>query len=189
VFYQQNPDIVQPGRAKEVLSHFVTNSLPAGLKGLMLSAIILASIDSPLSSLASSFVTDIYRPLIKKAATEKHYLIISRTGVAAFGIILAAIAFACESVENILWFAFEIFSLTGGATLGIFILGVLTRRRANIGNVIAMIISTLSVTFLLLMSHKGYINLAWSWLIVIGTIITLILSCLFSCIKTKERPQ
>src|SRR4030043_232692 len=36
VFYQQNPDIIQPGRAKEVFSHFVTNSLPAGLRGLML---------------------------------------------------------------------------------------------------------------------------------------------------------
>lgn len=189
VFYQQNPDIAQPSKAKEVLSHFVTNSLPAGLKGLMLSAIILASIDSPLSSLASSFVTDIYRPLIKKAATEKHYLIISRAGVVTFGVILAVVAFACESVENILWFAFEIFSLTGGATLGIFILGVLTQRKTNLGNVIAMIISTLSVTALLLMSHKGYIHLAWSWLIVIGTIMTLILSGLFSCIKTKEQPQ
>jgi SSS family solute:Na+ symporter len=186
VFYQQNPDIVQPGRVKEVLSHFVTNSLPAGLKGLMLSAIILASIDSPLSSLASSFVTDIYRPLIKKSATEKHYLMISRAGVVAFGVILAAIAFACESVENILWFAFEIFSLTGGATLGIFLLGVLTKRKTNFGNIIAMVVSTLSMTILLLMSHKGYVKLAWSWLIVVGTIFTLILSYLFSYRKTKD---
>jgi SSS family solute:Na+ symporter len=188
VFYQQNPDIVQPGRAKYVLSHFVTNSLPAGLKGLMLSAIILASIDSPLSSLASSFVTDIYRPLIKKAATEKHYLFVSRTGVVSFGVVLALIAFACESVENILWFAFEIFSVTGGATLGIFIFGVLTQRKTNLGNVFAMIISTLSMTILLLMSHNGYVELAWSWLIVVGTIETLMLSYLFSCIKRLKTP-
>jgi SSS family transporter len=186
VFYQQNPDILQPGRAKEILSHFVTNSLPAGLKGLMLSAIILASIDSPLSSLASSFVTDIYRPLIKKAATEKHYLIVSRAGVITFGIILAIIAFACEPVKNVLWFAFEIFSVTGGATLGIFIFGILTQRKSNFGNVIAMIVSTLSMAILLLMSHKGYVKLAWSWLIVVGTVLTLILSYLFSCVKTKD---
>jgi SSS family transporter len=187
VFYRQNPDIVQPARAKEVLSHFVTNSLPVGLKGWMLSAVILASIDSPLSALASSFVMDIYRPLIKKTASEKHYLIISRVGVIFFGIILAAIAFACESVENILWFAFEIFSLTGGAMLGIFVLGVLTQRKTNIGNVIAMIASTSSMTILLLMSHKGYIKLAWSWLIVVGTIMTLILSYLLSCIRTHRK--
>ena len=180
VFYQQNPAVVQPQRVKEVLSHFITNSLPVGLKGLMLAAIVLASIDSPLSSLASSFVTDIYRPLIKKAATEKHYLIISRMAVIGFGVILAVIAFACEPVENILWFAFEIISITGGATLGVFLLGVLTKRKSNIGNVIAMIISASYMAIYLLMIHKGYIELAWSWLIVLGTIMTFCLGYLFS---------
>ena len=180
VFYRQNPDVPQPEKTKEVLSHFAANSLPVGLKGLMLSAIILASIDSPLSSLASSFVTDIYRPLIKKSATEKHYLFVSRMGVVAFGIVLAIIAFACDPVENILWFAFEIFSLTGGATLGVFLLGVLTKRKSNLGNVAAMIASTSCMTILLLLSHGGYIKLAWSWLIVAGTAMTLALGYLFS---------
>jgi SSS family transporter len=186
VFYQQNPGAVQPDKAKEVLSHFVTNSLPIGLKGLLLSAIILASIDSPLSSLSSSFVTDIYRPLIKKTATEKHYLFVSRSGVIAFGLVLGLIALACDPVENILWFAFQIFSVTGGATLGVFLLGVLTKRKSNIANIPAMIISTLAMTALLILSYCEVINLAWSWLIVIGTITTMALSCLFSACETKN---
>jgi SSS family transporter len=180
VFYQQNPEVVQPDKAKEVLSHFVTNSLPMGLKGLLLSAIILASIDSPLSSLSSSFVTDIYKPLIRKSATEKHYLFISRSGVVGFGLILGMIALACDPVENILWFAFQIFSVTGGATLGIFLLGVLTKRKSNWANVLAMIISTMAMILLLLLSHFKVINLAWSWLIVIGTLTTMILSYLLT---------
>ena len=180
VFYQQNPGLPAPEKTKEVFSHFVSNYLPVGLKGLMLSAIILASIDSPLSSLSSSFVTDIYRPLINKSATEKHYLFISRIGIVAFGLVLAIIAFACEPVVNVLWFAFEIISLTGGATLGIFLLGVLTKCKSNFGNVAAMIISTLSMTTLLLLSHGGYIKLAWSWLIVAGTVMTLALGYVFS---------
>ncbi|MHC4843130.1 MAG: sodium:solute symporter family transporter, partial [Planctomycetota bacterium] len=180
VFYQQNPDAVQPEKTKEVLSHFVTNSLPMGLKGLLLSAIILASIDSPLSSLSSSFVTDIYRPLIKKSATEKHYLFISRSGVVGFGLILGLIALACDPVENILWFAFQIFSVTGGATLGVFLLGVLTKRRSNLANIFAMIISTLAMIVLLLLSHFEVIRLAWSWLIVIGTVTTMVLSYLLT---------
>ncbi|MCJ7778623.1 MAG: sodium/solute symporter, partial [Sedimentisphaerales bacterium] len=146
VFYRQNPGVLQPEKSKEVFSHFVANYLPVGLKGLMLSAIILASIDSPLSSLSSSFVMDIYRPLIKKSATEKHYLLVSRIGIVAFGLALAIIAFACDPVENVLWFAFEIFSVTGGATLGIFLLGVLTKRKTHFGNIVAMIASTLSMT-------------------------------------------
>jgi len=174
VFYQQHPSVMRPAEAKDVLSHFVAYSLPAGLKGLVLTAIILASIDSPLSSLSSSFVTDIYRPLIKRTASEKHYLLVSRASVVGFGLILGLIALACEPVKNILWFAFKIFSLTGGATLGVFLLGLLTRRKANRGNIVAMIASTVCTLVLMMLSHFGLINLAWSWLIVIGTGITLV---------------
>jgi solute:Na+ symporter, SSS family len=185
VFYHQNPNEAQPEKAKEVLSHFIRYSMPIGLKGLLLGAIILASIDSPLSSLSCSFVTDIYRPLIRRNAAERHYLLISRAGVIGFGIILGLIAFECRSVENILWFAFEIISLTGGATLGIFLLGVLTKPshpdRAvvqNWSNVIAMIFSAAFMTVLLILSKFGLIDLAWSWLIVLGTMTTFITALL-----------
>jgi len=186
VFYQQNPDVIQPAEAKEVISHFVAHSLPAGLKGLLLAAIILASIDSPLSSLASSFITDIYRPLTRNKATEKHYLLASRVGVVVFGLILALIAFACEPVKNILWFAFKIFSITGGAILGVFLLGLLTRRKANEGNIIAMVASTLCTLVLMLLSHFEVIELAWSWLIVIGTGTTMFLGYLLGPITFKS---
>lgn len=187
VFFRQNPNIPGPDKAKEVFSYFTANFLPCGLKGLILSAIILASIDSPLSSLSSSFVTDIYQPLIKKNASEKHYLFISRMGVVIFGLILAIIALACEPVENILWFAFEIFSLTGPALLGVFLLGVLTKRKTNVGNVIAMVITTLCMTVLLFLCYEGYINLAWSWLIVFGTAMMFSLGYIFSCFTTLSR--
>ncbi|MCE5341511.1 MAG: sodium/solute symporter [Planctomycetaceae bacterium] len=186
VFFAQNPNIEAPAKAKEILSYYTANFLPAGLKGLVLAAIILASIDSPLSSLASSFVMDIYRPLIKKQATERHYLNVSRGGVIVFGLILAGIALACQPIKNILWFAFEVISITGGATLGVFLLGVLTKCKSNVGNVAAMIISTVSMATLLVLSHTKFIDLAWSWLIVIGTIETFVLGWAFSVIYYKD---
>jgi len=187
VFYRQHLGAVQPAEAKKVLSHFVAYSLPPGMKGLLLAAIIMASIDSPLSSLASSFITDIYRPLIRKGATEKHYLIVSRISVVVFGLILTVVALMCVSVTNILWFAYKIFSLTGGATLGIFLLGLLTKRRCGWGNVIAMIASTLCVLVLMLLSYFEKIGLAWSWLIVIGTGMTMFLGYLLGPITTKSK--
>ena len=185
VFYRQNPNIPGPEQAKNVLSHFITNSLPVGLKGLLLSVIVLASIDSPLSSLSCSFVTDIYRPLVNKSANERHYLFVSRIGVIAFGIILALIAYLCSPVENVLWFAFQIVSLTGGATLGVFLLGLLTKSKGNIANIAAMVFSSLLTTALLLLSNYDYITLAWSWLIVIGTAVTFILGLLLSLILNE----
>ncbi|MBN2590794.1 MAG: hypothetical protein JXA96_13100, partial [Sedimentisphaerales bacterium] len=144
----------------------------------------------------------------KKNANEKHYLFVSRVGVAVFGIILGLIAFACRSVENILWFAFEIISITGGATLGIFLLGILTKPASgkdssviamfqNWANVVAMIVSTAAMTALLLLSKYGKIDLAWSWLIVIGTFTTFYMAvyiefvawCLYKLIYRPVKPK
>ncbi len=55
VFYTQHPELPQPQEAKEIFPHFARTVLPAGLKGLVLGAIVMASIDSPLNSLTSSF--------------------------------------------------------------------------------------------------------------------------------------
>lgn len=172
VFYQQNPGLALPDKTDKILSHFVIYSLPMGLKGIMLAAIILASIDSPLGSLTTSFVTDIYRTLIKKDGDEHHYLWVSRITVVCFGLILAGIAFWCSKVDGILWFAFKITGLTGGSMLGIFLLGLFTKRPANKGNIIAMVVNTICMVALLVMSEMKIIALGWSWIVVIGTIVT-----------------
>jgi SSS family solute:Na+ symporter len=189
VFYAQHPGFTLPGEPKEIFPHFARTVLPAGLKGLVLSMIILASIDSPLSSLTSSFVSDIYRPLIRRDATEKHYLLVSRFGVAGFGLLLAGIAAACSPVQNILEFAFQILALPGGPMLGVFLLGLLTRRKANRANIPAMLLSTALCTTLLVLIQQGKLPLGWSWLIVIGTGSTMALSSLFSLAATYLQPR
>ena len=183
IFYNQIA-IAPPSQAKDIVGHFAANVLPSGLKGLILAAIVLASIDSPLASLSSSFVMDIYKPLINSKASQRHYLVVSRMGVVIFGVILAIIAFACWPVESVLWFAFQVVSVIGGSILGIFLLGVLTKRESNLANVFAMISSSVILSILLILSkNRGNFHLknefmqfvlqiAWSWYIVIGTILT-----------------
>ncbi len=80
VFYGRHPELALPQELKTILPHFARTVLPAGLKGLMLAAIVMASVDSPLNSLTTSFVRDIYRPLIRKQATERHYLLVRASG-------------------------------------------------------------------------------------------------------------
>jgi SSS family solute:Na+ symporter len=179
VFYAQHPELPQPLEAKEIFPHFARTILPAGLKGLVLGAIVMASIDSPLNSLTSSFVSDLYRPLIRRHATERHYLFVSRLGVIGFGLLLAGIAGACSPVENILDFAFQVLSLPGGSLLGVFLLGLLTRHKANRANLPAMLVSTIVCTVLLVLIQAKILDLGWTWLIVIGTSLTMILSYLF----------
>jgi len=60
--------------------------------------------------------------------------------------------------------------------LGILALGLLTRRQANLTNIPAMLISIAVCTVLPILIWIGTLHLGWSWLIVIGTGITFIIS-------------
>ncbi|MBI4052159.1 MAG: sodium/solute symporter [Elusimicrobia bacterium] len=175
VFYKQNPALLLPDNSDKILSHFATHVMPAGLKGLVLATILLASIDSPLGSLTASFVTDIYKNLIRPNRDERHYLYISRVCVVVFGVILGIMAYQCRAFEGMLWVAFKINGVTAGSLLGVFLLGLLTQRKSNRANVLAMILSSVVMAILLVLSEKKIIGLGWSWLIVFGTVSTFVL--------------
>jgi len=161
--------------------------MPVVLRGVMLTAIVLASIDSPLGSLSASFVTDIYRPLIAPGRTDRHYLWVSRVAVVGFGLALAALAWGFSFFDKILWLAFKIAGVTFGSLLGVFLLGLLTRLRANHANVVAMIIMAVVNLVLLVLSEAGVIAFAWSWLVILGTVGTMVLAPLLSPVLDRGR--
>ena len=171
-FYAQHPGMPLPAKLDKIFPHFIEQTMPPLMRGLMLAAIVMASIDSPLGSLTSSFVTDIYRPVIFKSGTERHYLLISRVCVVVFGIILAFIAYFFSHFEKFLWLAFKIGGVTYGSLLGVFLLGLLTKRRCNKVNVVAMTLSALGMLVLLILSEKNIFPLGWTWLLLIGTFLT-----------------
>ena len=172
-FYAQNPAL-PVSRPDEILPHYVQQMMPPVLRGLMLSAIVLASIDSPLGSLSASFVTDIYRPLLVRDRSERHYLIVSRISVVIFGVILGVIAYAFSFFDKILWLAFKIAGVTFGSLLGVFLLGLLSRRPVRDGaNVLAMIMMAVVNLVLLTLSETKVLPFAWSWLVILGTVGTI----------------
>jgi SSS family solute:Na+ symporter len=171
-FYTQHPGLPLPAKLDKVFPHFIKQSMPPLMRGLMLAAIVMASIDSPLGSLTASFVTDIYRPVIFKSGTERHYLLISRVCVVLFGIILGFIAYFFSHFDKFLWLAFKIGGVTYGSLLGVFLLGLLTQRRCNRVNVIAMTLAALGMLALLILSEKDIVPLGWTWLLLIGTFLT-----------------
>lgn len=172
VFYVQHPGLPLPAKLDKIFPHFIEQTMPPVMRGLMLAAIVMASIDSPLGSLTSSFVTDIYRPMLFKSGTERHYLLISRICVVVFGIILGFVAYFFSHFEKFLWLAFKIGGVTYGSLLGVFLLGLLTTRRCNRVNVVAMAASALGLLVLLILSEKKLVPLGWTWLLLIGTFLT-----------------
>jgi Na+/proline symporter len=185
-YYAQHPGTPVP-RADEIFPFFIRSAMPQLLRGLMLSAIVLASIDSPLGSLAASFVTDIYRPLFAPDRSERHYLQVSRGAVVVFGLLLAVIAYGFSFFDRFLWLAFKIAGVTFGSLLGVFLLGLITHVRANRANVAAMVLMALINLVLLVMGETGVLPLGWSWLVILGTVGTMVLATALAPLLDRPR--
>jgi len=101
-------------------------------------------------------------------------LLVSRISVVVFGVLLGVIAYAFSFFDKILWLAFKIAGVTFGSLLGVFLLGLLSRRPVPDGaNVIAMIVMALVNLALLTLSESGRLTFAWSWLVILGTVGTI----------------
>ena len=181
-FYQVNGDATLPSQvladgsqqviADKVFPHFIASDLPTGLRGLLLVGVLAAamsSLDSTMGALSSSALVDLYRPLLKNDLSEEQGLLVSRILVSCFGLILAVIAYALKDAERFLWLTFQIASVTYGALLGVFLLGIVTKRGSDRGNWIAMISAAAICVTLLTLIKLDYLQLGWSWLILIGT--------------------
>ena len=154
-----------------VFPKFIITYLPLGLKGLLLAAVFAAamsSLDSALSALSSSAVVDLYKAYIKPGAPDRHYLAVSRLFVVVFAAVLVVIAYICRDLGGVLVLAFKIVSFTYGGLLGVFLLGLLTKRGGNVTNIIAMVSSVVVVVLV----GVVFKLVAWHWMIVIGTLWT-----------------
>jgi Na+/proline symporter len=186
-YYAQHPTAGLP-RPDEIFPFFIRTAMPEVLRGVMLAAIVLASIDSPLGSLSASFVTDIYRPLLVRGRSEAHYLRVSRGAVVAFGILLALLAWGFSFFSGFLWLAFKIAGVTFGSLLGVFLLGLVTKNAgADRANAVAMVIMGVVNLVLLVLSETGRIGLGWSWLVILGTAGTMVLSPLLAPLLDRPR--
>lgn len=181
-YYQAFPDPTLPGllergevQADKVFPHFIATALPIGLKGLLLIGILataMSSMDSALGALSSSVVVDFYRRSAGRHRGEAHLVLVARWAVVAFGLGMAVIAYSLRSAEGFLWLGFKIGSVTYGSLLGIFLLGLLTQRRGNDRSNLWAMVSASAVTAALLYAIETQIlPLAWTWLVLLGTVI------------------
>ncbi|MHC4470991.1 MAG: sodium:solute symporter family protein [Planctomycetota bacterium] len=84
----------------------VNELLPVGLKGLLVAAFFAAfmsTIDTHVNWGASYLVNDVYRRFIKREATNRHYVLVSRVVVLALTVLGALLAFQIRRIETA-WF-------------------------------------------------------------------------------------
>ena len=145
-FYGTHPDKALPGMAGDhALARFISNELPPGVGGIIMAAIlaaVMSTVDSGLNSLSTCTITDFYSRLLNPDASESRRLGYAKLMTVAWGlfsIVSAALMiwlYGAQRGRNPLVIVSEVtLGFFGGILLGVFLLGVLTRR-ANSGGVL-----------------------------------------------------
>jgi SSS family solute:Na+ symporter len=127
-----------PPVSDEVVPYFIMHQLPAGLVGLMLAAILAASMSSispDLNSIATAFTADLVGHFFPRQ-TDRARLLTGRLAVAgagAFAIAVALVMMPKSGGATIMERAVTIAAILSGGMLGLFFLGFLTRRATRRG--------------------------------------------------------
>ena len=114
-----------------IVPYFIKTQFPAGLKGLMLAALIAAamsSLDSDLNAMATVVVSDFYQRL-RPHAPDRSSLLVGKSAVVFFGVASLILAVQWTKVENssLVEFALTMAMIVTAGLLGLFALGMLFR--------------------------------------------------------------
>jgi len=118
-------------KGDEVFPYFIATQLPAGLKGLVIAAIIAAAmstVDSALNCSATVSLLDFYKRYINSKITEQASVSFLRLATAVWGLIgtgFALLMIRARSALDVWW---QISGIFGGGILGLFILSLLRIR-------------------------------------------------------------
>src|SRR5216117_1482900 len=186
----------QPGMRGDVIyPTFIVTQLTPGLSGLVVAGILAAAMSSHASavnSLASAATHDFYAPLTGRHDMG-HLLWVGRwlTLVWTAVLVTGAIAFRDQNTP-VVQLALSIVSLTYGSLLGTYILGGVWPRARQVDVIIALIVSILIMSPIVLgavIPHfpvRWLPGLAWPWYVPQGTAVTVVIGMLSS---TVGRPD
>ena len=154
-----------------VFPTFIVTELPAGVRGLMVAAIVAAAMSTLSSSLtasASTTLADFYLPATGGRRPARHHLAVARRATVAWGVVqivvaLAAIPVSRRIVDEVL----GISSFTNGLVLGVFLLGLAGYRRN------ATAYAGMAGGAAVLLGVRLLTDVSWQWYVLVGTAVTL----------------
>jgi SSS family solute:Na+ symporter len=160
----------QFGRPDRIYPTFIVTRMPHGISGLLIAAILAAAmsnLSAALNSLSSSTIMDFYARL-RPQADETSKMRLSRLATLAWALVLFGLAvIALHKVGRVVEVGLQIASVAYGALLGVFLLGVLTRRANQRGAMVGMLCG-FGVELYLWLGTR----VPWTWWVMIGTALT-----------------
>jgi Na+/proline symporter len=119
--------------------------------------------------------------------SEEYFLKLARYSTLVWGAVLFGIGLIARSWGSVLEAGLSIASILYGGLLGVFLLGLLTKRVGENAAIVGMIAGLLVMFYV-----KVYTPIAWTWYVFIGTSVTLSVGYLASFVvkeRVKERAE
>jgi solute:Na+ symporter, SSS family len=176
-FYRLFPPATKFASADRVFPTFIVDHIPPGMAGLLIAAILAAAmsnLSAALNSLSSTTMIDFYLRL-RPEASERTRLALSRGSTIVWGIVLFGLALASRHGGKVLETGLTIASVAYGGLLGVFLLGVLTRRATQSGAIAGMLCGLALNIYIWRWTH-----VAWTWYVTIGASTTFLVGYLAS---------
>lgn len=178
VFYKLHPaTFASPDR---VFPTFIVDHLPVGIAGLMIAAILAAAmsnLSAALNSLSSTTMVDFYLRL-RPETSDRSRIALSRISTVLWGIVLFIFGLASRRGGKVLETGLTITSLAYGGLLGVFLLGVLTRRARQTGVIIGMLCG---LAINIYMWH--WTRIAFTWYVTVGSLTTFVVGYIASVVE------
>ena len=155
-FYQTFPEQLASG-VKEtpdmILPYFVMTQVPAGLCGLIIAGVFAAamsSFDSGLNCITTVFIVDWYKRIIKPGQTDTQYLFLAKslTIILGISITLLSIVIYKSGIQSIVDASNKYIGFFFGPIVGMFLLGIFTRKAKPLPVLFAAVVSVLLVLIL-----------------------------------------
>ena len=152
--------------------------------GLVIAAILAAAmsnLSAALNSLASTTVMDFLRPL-RPTHSESWFLRLAKWATVTWGIVLFSVGLVARNWGRVLEAGLSIASVLYGALLGVFLLGVLTKRPGQWAAIVGMS-AGLAATFLI----RSYV--AYTWYVLVGSLVTFGVGYATSLVFDEQKPD
>ncbi|HSJ32974.1 MAG TPA: sodium/solute symporter [Longimicrobiales bacterium] len=201
IFYEHFPALLPAdATSDQVVPHFINTQVPPILTGLLVAAVFAAamsSLDSALNSLSAALTVDFlkrFRPEVSDAGRLTFAKVVVVTA-GLLGIVIGI--YAARTEESLIDLILTFMGYFAGGLLGLFLLGMLTKRANGTGAFTGAIIGTLVVLMMTendfplphMYEWLGMGPIPFIWSTALGLLVTLVAGYLLSLAGPRVPPD
>ncbi|MBN1816919.1 MAG: sodium:solute symporter [Sedimentisphaerales bacterium] len=178
-----------------VFPHFIGRMLPRGITGLLIAAIFAAgmsTVSTSLNSSATLLVTDWYKRYFNRQSTERQSMAALYTATVVWGILGTMVALVMvNTTGNILDVWWNWAGILSGGMLGLFLLGLISRKANNAVAIISVLQGLFVIAWITLSVKTPSIPASLQWHVheflipVLGVASILFTGLLLSCLYSR----